>query len=130
MAHTTRSVLLILVLFFLDACATQRPLINVEKSPLGAPGTVTMAQVEKAIYRAAADRGWGVRRLAPGQLEAKIDRRSHVAEVRITYDTKTFSIFYKDSRNLEYDGTNIHRNYNRWIVNLKQSILRETSRLE
>ena len=53
-----------------------------------------------------------------------------MALVRIDHDTKTFSITYKDSRNLGYDGTLIRRNYNRWVRNLKQSILRQAVRLE
>lgn len=130
MRPTTRLAPLALVVFLLTACETSQLLVNVDNSGLAAPGNVSMQQVEKAIYRGAADRGWTVQRLAPGQLEAKIQARAHMAVVRITHDAKTFSITYKDSRNLAYDGTHIHRNYNRWILNLRKAILRQTSRLE
>ncbi len=120
-----------MAVLLLAACTT-RPLINVENTNLSVPGNrdVTLAEVEKAIYRGAVDKGWTVRHLAPGRLEAKIEIRTHMALVRIVHDTKTFSITYKDSRNLGYDGTLIRRNYNRWVRNLKQSILRQAVRLE
>ena len=38
-----------------------------------------------------------------------------MAEVDITFDATKFSINYKNSENLLYDGTVIHRNYNKWI---------------
>jgi hypothetical protein len=63
----------------------------------------------------------------PGETEGRLHLRSHVAIVSITFDTKQFSIFYKDSTNLDYDGARIHRNYNGWIQNLEQAILAQTS---
>ena len=108
----------------LAACATE-PLRNVERTELNFPDGVapTMADVEKAIYRGAADRGWTVRKTGPGELEAELRLRTHVAIVRIDHDARSFSITYKDSQNLEYDGTTINRNYNRWLRNLKFSII-------
>ena len=38
------------------------------------------------------------------------------------HKNKNYSINYKDSTNLDYDGTNIHRNYNGWIANLDRAI--------
>ncbi len=131
MHRGTRFSPLAIAVLLLAACTT-RPLINVENTNLSVPGNrdVTLAEVEKAIYRGAVDKGWTVRHLAPGRLEAKIEIRTHMALVRIVHDTKTFSITYKDSRNLGYDGTLIRRNYKRWVRNLKQSILRQAVRLE
>ena len=48
--------------------------------------------------------------------------RDHRAVVDVRYDTKTYSIKYKDSSNLQYDGTSIHKNYNGWIQNLDNAI--------
>ena len=50
-----------------------------------------------------------------------------MAKVRIGFDKTEFSIVYADSTNLNYDGTSIHYNYNRWVNNLRQDILREVS---
>jgi len=44
--------------------------------------------------------------------------------VDIAYDTKAFSITYKDSSNLQYDAakSEIHKNYNGWVQNLENGI--------
>jgi hypothetical protein len=42
--------------------------------------------------------------------------------VDIPYDTRRYSIVYKESANLGYDGTNIHRNYNRKVQELDRAI--------
>ena len=48
--------------------------------------------------------------------------RTHVAVVDIQFDSKTYSIKYKDSTNLDYTGNSIHKNYNGWIENLDNAI--------
>ena len=42
--------------------------------------------------------------------------------VDVKYDTKNYSITYKDSSNLDYTGDSIHKNYNGWIQNLNRGI--------
>ena len=125
--------MLVLAEFLLSACAgNMAPVMNIESSGLNLPSNarVTMQQVEKAIYKGAGRHNWVVRSLEPGRLEAKIYVRSHTAVVLITHDTKSFSITYKDSQNLRYDGTRIKHNYNRWVLHLRNDILRETSKLK
>jgi hypothetical protein len=53
---------------------------------------------------------------------ATLNLRSHVAVTEIAYDETRFTIRYADSRNLGYDGTSIHKNYNGWIQNLERAI--------
>jgi hypothetical protein len=50
--------------------------------------------------------------------------RSHQAVVAIPYTTKTYSILYKDSKNLKYDeaAQTIHENYAGWIQRLDGAI--------
>ena len=97
---------------------------DVINEPVGVTGDkqVTLHDVEKAIVRAGAGLGWQMRPVDPGVMEGTLYLRKHVAVVNITYDTRTFSIKYKDSTNLNYDGTNIHSNYNGWIENLSRGI--------
>jgi hypothetical protein len=45
----------------------------------------------------------------------------------IKYNTKSYSIEYKDSQGLKYDGTNIHKNYNSWVMNLDNRIRAQLS---
>jgi hypothetical protein len=52
-----------------------------------------------------------------------------VAVVDINYTVKSYNISYKDSTELNYDGTNIHKNYNGWIQNLDKGIRAQLSNL-
>lgn len=102
---------------------------NVENASLNAPDSATMAQVEAAIKRAGASLGWHMKEIKPGHMEARLPVRSHVAVADIFYNTKDFSIIYKDSTNLRYDAKDntIHSNYNGWIQNLQNAIITQAS---
>jgi len=47
--------------------------------------------------------------------------------VDVNYGVKFYSILYKDSTELGYDGQNIHPNYNGWIQNLDKGIRAQLS---
>jgi hypothetical protein len=76
----------------------------------------------KQIERAGAGLGWQIDPVSPGLVRATLNIRTHVAVTEIAYDTTRFTIRYVDSRNLGYDGTSIHKNYNGWIHNLERAI--------
>lgn len=101
------------------------PVMNVEDAAISLQDRPSMTQVEKAIIRAGASLGWNIKKIKSGTMEGRLMLRSHVAVVEITYDTKSYSIHYKDSTNLNYDGTNIHSNYNGWVQNLNRNIQQE-----
>lgn len=88
---------------------------------------LSMKEIEATIIDAASAREWIVQREGEGQLKATYAPRSHSAQVMIAFDQKKYSIIYADSTNLGYNGTQIHRNYNRWVNNLRQDILRAVS---
>jgi hypothetical protein len=67
--------------------------------------------------------------IEPGLIEGTLLLRTHMAKVNIKYDTSSYSITYKESSNLDYDGTNIHKNYNGWIQNLDKGIRSQLSNL-
>ena len=50
------------------------------------------------------------------------DAAGSYAVVDIEYDAKTYWIEYKDSTNLDYTGSSIHKNYIGWIENLDKAI--------
>lgn len=104
---------------------------NVDKSPVSLYGEekATMQQVEKAIITAGARLGWKMKAVSPGVMVGTLAIRSHLAVVDITYNIQEYSITYKNSSNLKYDGTNIHSNYNGWVQNLDKSINAELSTL-
>jgi hypothetical protein len=118
-------VLIFLVLVVALGIGCRTSLIrNVENAPitLQEGQNPSMKEIEKAIIVAGAGLGWRIKPVSPGNLVGTLALRDHVAVVDIKVDTEKYSITYKDSTNLKYDGTNIHSNYNGWIQNLEKSI--------
>jgi hypothetical protein len=101
-----------------------QPVYNVVDAAIatGSGNEPTLAQVEQAISAAATYKRWTVHRIDDGHLAASIHVRKHFAKVDITFTTEVFSIKYLDSKVLRYDGTNIHRNYNKWIILMERRI--------
>ena len=89
--------------------------------PTGGP-KLTADQVKLAIQRAGATLGWQIKEVQPYLLEGTLHLRTHMAQVNIPYSAERYSIVYKDSQNLQYDGKNIHSNYNGWVQNLDKAI--------
>ncbi|HZO01689.1 MAG TPA: hypothetical protein VFB93_10850 [Burkholderiales bacterium] len=113
-------------------CATTQPIHNVQNAPIIlAPGkkSATMNQVSGAIMRAGTKLGWQMNPVAPGRLGGRLMLRSHVALIDVEHDTKTYSIKYRDSSNLDAKDGMIHRNYNGWIENLDKNIRAELAAL-
>ena len=108
-------------ILLLVGCRTA-DLYNVQGAPVAGTKALSLADVEMAIKRAGAGLGWQIVPRAPGKAEGILVLRDHRAVVDITYDTKAYSIVYKDSSNLQYDGKMIHSNYNGWIQNLDKAI--------
>jgi hypothetical protein len=114
---------------FVSGCGTQ-PVYNVSNAPVAASKpNPTLEEVSKAIVRAGAALGWQMKETKPGHMLGTLYLRTHVAVVDIDYSVKSYSIRYKDSTDLNYDGTNIHRNYNGWIQNLDKGIRVQLSNL-
>ncbi len=107
----------------LAGCPHQAPVYNVNNATVVANvNNLSSEQVRMAIIRAGGGLGWVIKEVRPGELQGTLNLRKHVAKVSIPYNTKSYSIVYQDSVNLNYDGTNIHSNYNGWIQNLHKAI--------
>ena len=89
----------------------------------------SIEQIKKAIITAGAGLGWRIKSQSPGHLIGTLNLREHTAIVDIKYTTENFSITYNSSTNLNYDGTNIHSNYNGWIQNLEKAIIVQISHI-
>jgi hypothetical protein len=113
----------LLVAFGLAACRTA-PVENVRSEPVivGSGVQYTRKDVRDAIVRAGADLGWQMIDSSSGELIGTLNIRSHMAKVAIPYDKQSYSILYRDSTNLHYDGEDIHNNYNGWVTNLNNEI--------
>ena len=107
----------------LAGCNTA-PILNVEEAPIStASGKTPNAQdVRSAILRAGAALGWQMRDEGPNKLVGTLNLRTHTAVVDIPYNTKTYSIQYRSSTNLNEKDGQIHKNYNGWIQNLTRGI--------
>lgn len=106
-------------------CGTP-PVYNVNNNAVvvAADKKATMADVEKAIMRAAGGLGWIIKKEKDGLLKGTLILRTHTAVVAITYNTQEYSINYESSVNLDYnaEANTIHSNYNGWIQNLNKAI--------
>lgn len=121
---------LIFVAFLLGALVlagcTAAPIYNVKNVSVTASTStrkpISTSKVKVAITRAAAGLGWKIRDVKPGLMYASLYLRGHFAQVAIPYSSKSYSILYHNSKDLNYDGKEIHRNYNSWVKNLDNAI--------
>lgn len=114
------------LLLILAGCRAN-PVLNIENSPIEISGKHTAKDIKKAIIRAGAALGWTMKAKKRGHIVGTLYLRKHVAVVDINYTNKTYNITYKDSQHLNYDGTNIHQNYNSWVQNLNRQIQAQLS---
>lgn len=117
-----------IVIAMLGGCRSAG-IYNVSAAPVVANKAVSMDDMQKAIVRAGVGLGWQMKPVEPGLIVGTLNLRTHMAKVDIQYDTKTYNIHYKDSSNLDYDGKNIHKNYNGWIQNLDNGIRAQLTNL-
>jgi hypothetical protein len=114
-------ILMALAVAGLAACSNP-DVYNVESAPFNARETATLDDVQRAILFAGAKRDWKMTVVDPGHILATHTRSGHSATVDIRFDTQTYSISYKDSQYLQYDGATVHPTYNRWIQYLQEDI--------
>ena len=82
----------------------------------------TTKDVRDAILQAGISLGWQMDDVRPGLIMATLNVRDHMAQVEIPYDRHTYSILYRDSVNLGYNGSSIHSNYTGWVQRLSAAI--------
>ena len=107
-------------------CRGAGQIYNVKEAPVvTATGKeLTMEQVQKAIVEAGLSLRWIMTPDKPGHILGTQNARSHTAVVDINYTTKSYSITYKDSVNLNYnaDKQTIHAAYSGWVQNRDNAI--------
>jgi hypothetical protein len=119
----TNAAIVLTAALFVWSCA-QAPVKDIDDEAILSRSALTLDEVETAIFEAGKIRGWKMKPVEPGHILARIDVREHQALADIFFDTEKYSIHYRDSTNLEYDGRVIHKRYNRWITNLNIDIQR------
>jgi len=100
------------------------PVMNVVDAPVvvGSGKAVTKQTVRNVIMQSGSGLGWQMQDVDSHTLQGTLYLRSHMAQVEIPYSATSYSINYKNSTNLDYNGTNIHSNYNGWVQNLDRTI--------
>ncbi len=116
-------VVFILLSVFLIGCRTA-PVMNVDNAPFNTATEkmASMTVLTREIIEAGTKLGWQMKKEAPGHILGTLYLREHMVKVDVRYTNKDYSITYKDSSNMKYDGTNIHSNYNGWVQNLSNAI--------
>ncbi len=87
--------------------------------------SLTVEEIEAAIIMGGNEAGWNMRKQEPGLIVGVIQVRQHEAEVGIRYTATTWSITYRNSSNLKYNGEKIHVNYNKWVSRLADAIRKQ-----
>jgi hypothetical protein len=106
------------------------PVSNLENQPVSVnKPSVTLDEVGNAIVRAGASLSMTMRKVRPGLITATYTPRELSATMEIRYDSKQYSITYKDSQGLKYDGSQIHKTYNNWVRSLDDRIRVQLSTL-
>src|SRR5437016_232506 len=109
-----RITLSVIVVLLLLAGCTSKPIINVSNEPIvvASGRTASTENVRDAIVRAGSKLGWQMNPTSSGVVEGRLNLRDHGAVVDVKYDTRSYSIVYRDSTNLHQQNGQIHRNYN------------------
>jgi hypothetical protein len=122
MQTLARALLLILIAVATFACQRSAPLFT--PAPIGANADVETTR--SAIHQALSQTEWALEKEVAGEILAKLEVRTHVARVRITYDSTRVDIIYVASDNLMYEegvgGAVIHKQYNVWVDGLAKAI--------
>ena len=113
-----------LLILGLNACKTA-PIYNARDISISPRSSATEEEIEKTIWYAGRRLDWRISKVHPGEMQGVFRKRDHTATVAIPYNKTQFSILYLDSENLDYDGDEIHVNYNIWIKRLAEQIQNE-----
>lgn len=114
--------LLVSALLFVS-CSNVKPLRSLDSNPI--PDGLKLTQIEKGIKAGGAARGWVFKKVkGQNELEGTLLVRQHQVVISVPYTKANYSMNYKSSQNMKYNSAKnmIHRNYYRWIQNLKNSI--------
>lgn len=112
------------VLLLLAACTN--PVYNVDDASIatGSGSSHSLTDVRRVIVESATTKGWTIKEIDATHMEITRRLRASMVQSVITYSESSFSIAYKDSANMKYNGTTIHHKYNRWVRKLEKLIIR------
>jgi hypothetical protein len=129
---TNRIVTALVILSLAAACT--KPIRKVELSNYGwgPQKGVTLAQIQRNVEQTAIGLGWELSDVKTGSFIARRswDGDKHNVAVDVVYDAQRFSIRYKDSKAMSYNGRSIHHTYNDMVELLRDKIKTNISTLQ
>ena len=100
-----------------------QPIYSVVNNPIPSSAQfLSVREIGDIVEMSAINRGWMVEEVEPDLYEVTYRKKTHKAVIEVSFDQTSYSIKYKDSADLFYNGANIHRNYNRWVKYLERDI--------
>ncbi|WP_286743842.1 hypothetical protein [Pseudoalteromonas sp. UBA2102] len=111
-------------LTFFVGCTTTVPVKNFEDHPIPKISSTNsdLQQIEKGIVKACIKLGWECTPESEGVINGVLNIRTHQLTVAINFDETAYSVSYVSSKNLNYNGKKIHRQYVNWVTNLIRHI--------
>lgn len=124
MKNLSRISFVIVSCLFLSACFGRiQPLYTVSKHKIPTSAQILYeSEISDVIHQAGIKRRWVMDEVETGVIVATQKVKSHLAVVEIEYTQSAYSIRYVESSDLLYNGSTIHRTYNRWVKNLERDI--------
>ncbi len=119
-----RGLFSVVVCLLLSGCFGRiQPLYSVYSHPVPSSANfMSLSEIGDVIELSGINRKWLVEEQYPGLMRLTFRKKTHMAVVEVSFDQSQYSIKYVNSTDLFYNGTNIHRNYNRWVANLERDI--------
>ena len=132
--HKNAFIFLATLVLIVGCISHGAPIRNIEGQPVSTNRAASLDEIGNAIVRAGASLNMQMQKVRPGVINATYvpmggAKQGLSATMEIKYDSKQYSINYKDSQGLKYDGTNIHKNYNNWVQSLDNRIRVQLSTL-
>ena len=123
---SARIAVMLLLLVGAAACTRTAPIYNVASDNFST-ASAPLGERATQVKRAGAGLGWAMEDAGPGKVRGTLNLRGHQAVIMVSFNQATFSIQYVSSVDLDYDGSNIHKNYNGWVQRLEQAIRAQSS---
>ena len=102
------------------ACSTKKQILSVHTELTLSYETT---DVKAAIVEALATRNWVITNENGNEIQAKfVIKENQFIAVKISYTDRYYNINYLDSQNMKYNGSKIHKTYNKEVKALDKVI--------
>lgn len=118
--HFLSICMLILCLGLFTSCSNMQPVQSFNNQPI--PSGLSNTEIENAIRTAGVANHWTIKVENPNLIRGDLYWKKYYVHVDIPHDKNSYSIIYKDSKNLKYKNGEIRSGYNKWAGILNHGI--------